>query len=284
MADTPKKRKDIMSNHSFIQALLAVTPDMTEAAENIGDLYRMGRPELWGQVYRAMLQVALANTAAPSAPEPKPVAWYRLAKADAAGQECSHGKYTVKVFEVNPHAVAWGKYKWHPVIDQPMPANDCDMSSVLKRLANAVEAVREEAYADWLAATMGPTQEESPSKEQFERICLGMREAFTLATESPAEKLPMLVQQAHAARQAETNKSLMPIRQGMCIGYQLAVALAPTAKTDRDLQQSEDAARWRALVSAGSELTLRLHNSRPDKREEVIDAYRTAQTSESAPC
>jgi hypothetical protein len=33
-----------------------------------------------------------------------------------------------------------------------------------------------------------------------------------------------------------------------------------------------DAARWRAVAAAGGGLTLRLHNSRPDHREAVIDA------------
>lgn len=36
-------------------------------------------------------------------------------------------------------------------------------------------------------------------------------------------------------------------------------------------EQSLDGKRWIAIRDAGSELTLRLHNSRPDQREAVVD-------------
>jgi hypothetical protein len=34
------------------------TPEMIEAGNNVSDLYRMGRPELWGDVYRSMIAAA----------------------------------------------------------------------------------------------------------------------------------------------------------------------------------------------------------------------------------
>lgn len=41
----------------------------------------------------------------------------------------------------------------------------------------------------------------------------------------------------------------------------------------RRLREAEkDAARWRATETASSVVTLRLHNSRPDGRKQVIDA------------
>jgi hypothetical protein len=215
-----------MSNQPFIEALLAVTPEMTEAAENIGDLYRMGRPELWGQVYRAMLQVALANNAALSTPLAQPVAWYRVAKTDAAGKECPHGTYTAKVFEVNPHVVAWGKYKWRPVVDQPIIAVEAPVA------ADVWSLVRNGDLATVLDGQG--------------------RELATLY-----------------GKQAEA-----------------VVTAHNQCQTAQDTQD-EDAARWHAVASAGSELTLRLHNSRPDKRVEVIDAYRATvaeQAAESSPC
>lgn len=50
----------------------------------------------------------------------KPVAWYRTAKVNGAKVEDSNGKYTSKIFEVNPHVVGWGQHKWIAVYDKPV--------------------------------------------------------------------------------------------------------------------------------------------------------------------
>lgn len=65
-------------------------------------------------------KVADASPANTPVPGVKPVAWYRLAKVNGAKVEHPDGKYTGKIFEVNPHVVGWGQYNWVPVYDKPV--------------------------------------------------------------------------------------------------------------------------------------------------------------------
>lgn len=64
---------------TFIMLPARATQEMIDAGNNVGDLYRMGRPELWAQVYAAMVRVA------PLAP-PVPVPTYPV-PASFAGDE-----------------------------------------------------------------------------------------------------------------------------------------------------------------------------------------------------
>jgi hypothetical protein len=54
----------------FTLVPLNPTPEMIEAGNEVSDLYRMGKPELWGDVYRAMLRTAPQAPAAQEAVEP----------------------------------------------------------------------------------------------------------------------------------------------------------------------------------------------------------------------
>lgn len=47
-----------MTQSALVTVPLNATPEMIAAAEQVDDLYRMGQPELWGRVYRAMIAAA----------------------------------------------------------------------------------------------------------------------------------------------------------------------------------------------------------------------------------
>jgi len=53
------------------QAALSVTDEMVEAAENIGDLYRLGQPEIIRRAIKAALEVAFINASHQPAPAPE---------------------------------------------------------------------------------------------------------------------------------------------------------------------------------------------------------------------
>jgi hypothetical protein len=60
---------------------------------------------------------------------------------------------------------------------------------------------------------------------------------------------------------------------GFAAGVEAAPAPAPQALTDADRL---DAERWAFFRTASSDVTLRLHNVRPDYRDSEIDAARAA--------
>lgn len=73
-----------------------------------------------------------------------------------------------------------------------------------------------------------------------------------------------------------TGKAFQPTAFGYKY-WTLYAGQAPAASE----QNAVDADRWRTVESAGGELTLRLHNSRPDQRAAVIDAARKAASGQN---
>lgn len=52
------QRSQEYAHAAYVLVPIHPTPAMIEAGNNVDDLYRMGRPELWGRVYSAMLRAA----------------------------------------------------------------------------------------------------------------------------------------------------------------------------------------------------------------------------------
>jgi len=135
---TQEQKEAILQNLKSVSAPPSVgvssevTPEMIKAAEQVDDLYRRGTPEVWADVFRAMLTAAPSPDHIPDAGKVVASSW----KSAKTGQHWPHigGKYLIKLNGVLQHEIyefdqgddgmGSGEYFWdREDLDEAAPFN-----------------------------------------------------------------------------------------------------------------------------------------------------------------